>query len=716
MIPQRFQLHPLVLALCACAALPAYADDTQALDTITVTDTKENTNGETLQKAYAGGQVSNAGRIGVLGEQNAADVPFNVVSYTSDLIENQQADTIADVLENDASVTSGFGYGNYAEKFMIRGFELNGEDISFGGMYGVLPRQIVLTDIAERVELFKGSSAFANGVSPTGTGVGGAINIEPKQAAMNQKTTLTGGFESDGYFYEGLDTGTRFGQDKAFGVRLNVKHGEGDTAIDHESRQNDSVYIGLDHQGEKSRTTLDFGNQHSQVDDGRSVVYVGSALTSIPEAPDASTNYSAPWTYSDMKTTFGMLRHEVDFAPNWTAYAGIGANDTDEHGQYSSPTLTDTTGTATIGRMEVPYWAQSVSGQAGVRGKVLTGDVSHQLNAGYSSYFRKTGSAYEMSASQATNIYNPSELTYLANSWTGGDMDDPAVRSRTRSNGISTADTIGLMDDTVLLTLGARYQQIDLYNYDYSGNPSDSFTANEWSPVYGVVYKPVQNVSLYANHIEALQPGDAAPSSAANAGNTVGIKRSKQNEIGVKYDNQQIGGGLSLFEIKQPNAYTDSSTNVYGYYGEQRNRGVEINAFGVPYQGVKLLGSAAWTDAVLTKTQDGTNTGNTAVGVAKYQFVVGPEWDLPGLQGWTLSARVVRTGPQYANASNTLELSPWTRLDLGVRYTKTFGDNKLVVRTNVENITNENYWASAAGGYLTQGNPLTAKISASWSF
>lgn len=717
----RLRINPLTIAILSCTTLSsmqvqADTNDIKTLDTVTVSDAAIS-GGDTLENAYAGGQVATAGRIGVLGEKNANDVPFSVVSYTSELIENQQAETIADVLNNDASVQSGLGYGNYAEKYMIRGFELNGEDVSFGGLYGVLPRQIVLTDIAERVELFKGSSAFANGVSPSGSGVGGAINIEPKKANEKQRTTLSTDISSGGYMTEGVDTGTRFGANNQFGLRVNVKHGDGNTAIDDESRQNNSFFVALDHRGERSRTELDAGHQQSKVDGGRSVVYLGSALTEIPDSPDSDTNYAPYWASTDLKTTFGMLRHEYDVTNNWTAYAGIGANDTEEHGQYSSPTVIDSAGNATIGRMEVPYWAQSVAGQAGVRGNLMTQNVSHQINLGYSGFFRKTGSAYEMdSYSQSTNIYSPADLNYQATQWSGGDMDAPSVRSRTRANGLALSDTLGFNEDTILLTLGARYQQIDVYNYTYTGEFSDMFAENSWSPVYGIVYKPLEHVSLYANHIEALQPGEAAPSTATNAGNMIGIKRSKQNEIGAKYDNKRIGGGISLFEIEQPNAYTDSATNQYGYYGEQRNRGLELSLFGTPVETVRLLSSATWIDAELTETNDGLNEGNQAVGVAGSRYVVGGEWDIPGVQGWTALANVVRTGSQYADAANTLELSPWTRLDLGVRYTKPFNDNTLTVRANVENITNEDYWASATGGYLTQGNPLTAKLSASWSF
>ncbi len=56
--------------------------------------------------AFLDGQVANGGRMGMLGQQNAMDVPFNIISYTSKLVEDQQAKTIADVVANDAGCST----------------------------------------------------------------------------------------------------------------------------------------------------------------------------------------------------------------------------------------------------------------------------------------------------------------------------------------------------------------------------------------------------------------------------------------------------------------------------------------------------------------------------------------------------------------------------------------------------------------------------------
>ncbi|GHK53520.1 hypothetical protein KPZU09_32560 [Klebsiella pneumoniae] len=83
--------------------------------------------------AFLDGQIAHGGRLGMLGEQKAMDVPFNVIGYTSKLIQDQQAKTIADVVSNDAGVQAVQGYGNFAETYRIRGFKLDGDDMTMGG-------------------------------------------------------------------------------------------------------------------------------------------------------------------------------------------------------------------------------------------------------------------------------------------------------------------------------------------------------------------------------------------------------------------------------------------------------------------------------------------------------------------------------------------------------------------------------------------------------
>lgn len=63
-----------------------------------------------------------------------------------------------------------------------------------------------------------------------------------------------------------------------------------------------------------------------------------------------------------------------------------------------------------------------------------------------------------------------------------------------------------------------------------------------------------------------------------------------------------------------------------------------------------------------------------------------------------------------------MELSSWTRFDLGARYVIAAGDTPITFRFNVDNVANNAYWSSSLGGYLVQGQPRTFKASVTVDF
>lgn len=723
---------PTLLAmLISAAACPAFA-----ATTATTTDTsKDNEStmtvvapagsdfkpgGDELVPAYLDGQVINGGRMGMLGQQNAMDVPFNVVGYSSKLIEDQQAKTIADVVRNDASVQNVQGFGNYAENYRIRGFDLYGDDMTLGGLPGIMPRQIIAANLIDRVEVFKGANALMNGSATTG--VGGMINVEPKHADDIPLTRVGIDYTSSSQVGVSLDAGRRFGDDNQFGVRVNLLNREGETAVDDAKRRATVAAVGLDYRGDNLRTSLDVGYQKQTAHGGRQGVDI-SAIDFIPEVPSATHNTGQKWAYSDIESKFAMLRGEYDIAQNWTLYGGIGGQYSQEYGAYGSPKVSAANGAAEIYRMDVSSIYDGASGMFGIRGKFDTGFVNHNVNLGYSASRIRFKSAYDTSAYQSTNIYDTQDIPAPVLDGTntrGGDLDVPRVKERTRAQGILLSDTLGMLDDKVLLTLGTRHQKISYGAYDYGTQAETANTRYEksrWTPAYGVVVKPWEHVSFYANHIEALQKGANAPTTAKNYGSSTDIIHSKQNEVGVKLDYQRVGGSLALFDISKPSAFINGD-GIYALDGEQRHRGIELNVFGEPVLGLRLNGSATWINAQLTKTQNGANDGNSPIGVPAYNFVLGAEYDIEPVQGLTATALINHNGAQYVNATNTRKLDSYTTLDLGVRYSMKLKENDMIWRVGVDNVTNEKYWANVEGyGWrIYQGDPRTLKVSMSYDF
>lgn len=668
--------------------------------------------------SYAGGQVARGARLGVLGNQQLKDVPFSVTAFTAKTIADQQAQTVGDVLLNDASVRQSAGFGNFSQVFMIRGLPLNGDDISYNGLYGVLPRQIIATEALERVELFKGPNAFVNGVTPGGSGIGGGVNLQPKRAGDTPTRSVTLDSNGSGRTGGHIDLGQRFGEDQRFGARLNLLQREGQTRIDDEDQRSTLATLGLDYRGERLRLSADVGYQKQVINQGRPVVYLASTLDKVPHAPSAKGNYAQSWSYSQLEDTFGMARAEYDFSDNWTGYVAGGAKHTRENGVYSSLTLNDLAGNGRGGMLYSPHDEDNQSLMAGLNGRVQTGPISHQLNLGLAGMWGEQRSAFENIGAASryfNNIYHPTPQPRPTPTSFGSDIHDPRIVGKNQLKSAALSDTLGFIDDRVLLTLGLRRQSISVDGWNTtSGARTARYQESITTPVYGLVLKPWEYVSFYANRIEGLAKGPTPPTSASNSQDTFPPVRSKQVEAGVRLDMDTFGGSLGVYRIEQPSSYTQDG--IFRVDGQQLNKGVELSLYGEPLRGLRLLGGATMMKTRIDGSVNGVNDGNRAVGVPSFQLNIGADWDVPGVEGAALSARLLRTGGQYVNASNSLSLPTWNRFDLGSRYRFKLDEKDITLRANLENVANTAYWASANGGYLTQGTPRTLKVSATLDF
>ncbi|MHC6226881.1 TonB-dependent siderophore receptor [Pseudomonas sp. X10] len=676
---------------------------------------------------WQGGQLARSARLGVLGNQAISDVPFSVVSYTAKTIADQQARTLGDVLLNDAAVRQSAGFGNFSQVFTIRGLPLSTDDISYNGLYGVLPRQIITTEALERVELFKGPNAFINGVSPQGSGIGGAVNLVPKRAEDTPTRSITFDYATGSQVGGHLDIGQRFGEDNRFGARINLAKHDGGTGIHNETQHSSLIAIALDYRGERLRLSTDLGYQKERINEGRAVIYPTG--TKVPRAPSARDNYSQSWSWSQLEDTYGMVNAEYDLNDHWTAYAGGGAKHTRENGEYSSLYVSDENGTARGGLLYSPHDEDNKSAIAGLNGHFATGPVSHRVNFGLSGIWGEQRSAYEAlyTASRfPTNLYNPIQVPRPVppDTYFGSDLHDPRIVGKNRIKSAAVSDTLGFLDDRVLLTVGVRKQSISVDGWNTaSGARNADYDETITTPVYGLVIKPWEHVSLYANRIEGLAQGPTAPSSGVTNPNEVfPPRRSKQIEAGVKLDWDSFGATLGVYRIEQPNSATytapGASLGTFTVDGEQVNKGVELNLFGEPLDGLRLLTGAVFMHTELKKTTGGATDGNRAPGVPRFQFNLGADWDIPGIQGAALNARLLRTGGQYVNTSNSLSIPAWTRVDLGGRYSFRLDEKQVTLRANVENVANKAYWASAStsNNYLTQGTPRILRLSATVDF
>ncbi|WP_076997479.1 TonB-dependent siderophore receptor [Variovorax sp. KK3] len=693
------------LVFAAAGAAAQATDPSTTLREVTVTGDSDNT-----PAPYAGGQMSRGSGLGMLGNTSVMNSPFSSTGFTSELIQNQQARTIGEVLANDPSVRLATAAGGFSEDITVRGFNIAGGDVGLNGLYGLTSSSRVPTEIVERIDLLKGPGTLINGIPPGGS-IGGSINVLTKRATDEPLTRVGIGYIGKSQYGASVDLGRRFGEAKEWGIRVNGAFRDGEASVDNGKQQVGVGAIGLDYRGSRLRWSLDAYTQREDIEGFRPQIGFQPTLRALPAPPDSRANWY-PGTTLKLKDDVVTSRIEYDITDRITAYAGIGYREgTAEQMFPSTTTAMDGLGNFSLRNGYYDSYSKTTSADIGVRGHFATGSVAHTVVVSASDLEQELGNFYVASTGTVrSSIYNPSALPIV----TGARLD-PQLASKAHNYSIAIADTMSFANDRVLLTLGLRDQTVDLKNFSTTtGLRTASYEQSATSPLAGIVFKATDKVSIYGNYTKGLTRGGVAPTTARNAGEVFPPYQSEQYEAGVKVDWGTIMTTASVFQISRPNSLTDPTTNVYSFDGEQRNRGVELAAYGEPVRGLRLMGGITFNDAKVTRAAQ--YVGNDAYGVPDRTFNLGVDWDVPGVPGLSLNGRVIYTDSVWASNANTVSIPSWTRFDVGARYSTRLAGKGLVLRAGIENLADKNVWLVSSNNYLTMSAPRTFVLSAAMDF
>ncbi len=704
-------LSPVAHAQAAADSAPGASDTHHTLPAAVV---KTDAIVDEPVKPYAGGQIANGGRLGLLGNRSAMDTPFSVSNYTAQRLEDQQALTLGDTLTKDPSIRLTGQTGGVTDSFYIRGFPINEgnlSDFAFDGVYGVAPNYHVFTEYVERVDVLKGPGALLYGMSPNG-GVGGVVNIVPKRPLAKDLTRFTADYTSDSQVGGHVDMSRRFGSERQFGIRFNGLHRQGGTPLDNQRSRADVGALSLDYQGERFRATLDVIEQYQWIDAPTRPFLVTSGIA-VPSAADGRRNVTQSWGWWKSYDQSTLLHAEYDVNSNVTVFADAGGAKTDvARLSDQTPTIIDAAGDTRSTSQNWKFQVNRWSADTGLRAHFDTGPVKHALTLQASLYQDRLAQASNSGTAIVSNIYSPVASPAQA---IASPSSVPKVSS-SQLTGVALADTLSVLNDRVQLTAGLRHQQVESDNFSAAtGAKTTSYDKSAVTPLVGIVFKPVQNVSLYANYIEGLSKGDIAPAAASNAGQVFAPYKTKQHEVGVKVDFKNVMATLAAFRITKPSGQLSGA--VFTVDSEQRNQGLELTVAGEPLQGIRVLGGVTLLDAKLTKTPSAATTGNRPVGVPTWMANVGAEWDLPWVSGLTLTSGVNFTGREYVNQANTQSVPGWTTVDFGTRYTTSIHGKSTTFRAGLLNAFNRKYWSGVASfGTISLGAPRTLFASATVDF
>ncbi|WP_431509189.1 TonB-dependent receptor [Variovorax sp. DAIF25] len=662
---------------------------------------------EVLAAPYAGGQVARGGRLGMLGTADIFETPFSTKAYTAELIRNQGARNVNDMVANDPSIRTSLSATSPLDQSSIRGFLTNSDAYLFDGLEGLFAYSNIPIQHYERLEVLKGPAAGLVGASGYGSTTGGSFNLVPKRATDTPVRSITLSANQRSLLGTHVDLGQRFGADHQFGARINLSAEDG-RVYDGADRRLAAAQIALDYRGDRFRAVLDAGytRRTSSPLFNHWLLQAGAAL---PPPPDPKVHPKPSWEMLEVRQPFALLSTEWDFADNWTAYARFGKlRETAPERRYIDQTTINGLGQVNYSSASSLLWTQSNQvADVGVRGSFSLGATKHKLALSAVSQRQQLldmrSQSLPLPQRVVGSIYTPK---LVPNPFAFGvpvvqGVDSPALDL----DSLAVADTISAFDDRLFVTLGARHQRIKKLPYDQS----------KTTPTVAALYRFDHGISVYGNYAESLAQGAVAPAGARNAGEQLAPYLSRQHEFGLKWDRGSHGLTVAYFDIRKATAFVDSD-NFFRAAGLQRNKGVEIESFGEIGKGLRLLGGVAWIDARMSKTAGGASDGRKAIGVPEFTANLGLEYDVPAMPGLTLTGRYIYTDSAWVDLANTQRVPSWKRIDIGARYATRVNGVATTLRAGISNLLDDNYWTIAGRNFISVAPPRTWQVQASFDF
>ena len=706
-----------LLALGLLLAPTAQAADTE-LPAVTVTG--EDTSGYQAHSASVGGFEATP----------LLDTPASISVVTEALIKDRQARLLSEVLQNDASVGESYAPVGYYENFVVRGFSLNSASSYKINGRTITGEQNVGLENKQQVELLKGLSGLQSGVSEPG----GLVNYVTKRPADVRSVTVSTDDRGSGYL--ATDVGGFFGNEQQFGLRANVAHEELHSYVEHTNGQRDFASLAFDWNiSPDALLQLDAEYQTREQRSAPGYQLLGGTRLPHHASPKkllAHQSGSNPVT-TDALNLNGNF--EYRFSDTWkgTVSASRSRVVIDDYSSFAWGCY----GSASCASAAVPNYfspegdydiydfrspddtRRNDEVQAAFTGAFDTVGLGHELSVGASAFRRVVDKrdTINVMIGSANIDSEPADFVRY-----DGPLNDSYRRLDSRQYGLFFNDRISFNEQWQTV-LGGREVRLDEETFDSQGETTRHTQRYVFLPQAALIYKPLHNLALYTRYSKGLSLGGEAAWFTTNAFEILAPTVSRQIEAGIKYDWQRISLAAALFQIRQAYQYSrpnDDGTFTFTQQGEQKNTGLELSANGWASQRLQIAASVAAIRARVSDSGTPAYEGHQAINVPTLRASLQGDYVLPGIEGLALLGGVQYSASKYANRQGGVETGAYAIFNVGSRYSTRIDGYDTVFRLTVDNLFDKRYWRDAGeylgDGYLFQGAPLTARLSASINF
>ena len=693
------------------------------------------------------------------------EVPQSVGYVTKELILDQGATTVNEVVKNISGVNQNSSYND----FSIRGFRATGNRNSGNLLNGMraqtsLWKQSSLANI-ERVEVIKGpASALFGNAAP-----GGVINRVTKKPLFENKNSITVGVGSWNTLKTYGDFTGPLNPKKTLLYRLNLGYEKTDSFRDLQGSESIIAAPSFSYiPNEKTHVNVDFvyQNFNGKIDRGQSVPADGNVYsTPISRSLSAANDFLKENT---LNTTIALTHKFSDHISLNAIYLNSSySEDMLEHTQanlyykqignganafrYADPNKVMMTA-----NQRKRYFANN-SFNTYFNFNFNTGILKHKLLVGYDYFIseQKAGSssisAQGYLSKDKTKVVNT--YTTTANVLAGSvqtpttnvpvfDLYDPIAGNAYKdiskyiwkqntlnpyeeySHGVYVQEQIDI--SIVKLLVGLRQEWFtETLNKETTKEISRQTSA--FIPRVGLVVEASENINLYSTWVKGFQPqGANIQSDPDRYGGPFDYMKSELYEVGLKTEwfNKRLSATLAIFKITQENSLEQSPKAGKADWRvpvDEESNGFELDVAGQILPNFSVVANYAYTDARIVKLKEEgaikdlnvqrPSTPRHAANLwTKYIFENG---SLKGLgAGIGVSYASERLG-QVGRRATAASYPDYTLLN-AVLYYKV---KDVQLQLNVNNVLNRTYWISGYDNLRNfPGAPRNINASVTYRF
>ena len=642
------------------------------------------------------------------------DIPQAMTVITEAQIQDQQLRSVADVLYFVPGATPGTGESN-RDQITLRGnnttadFFIDGirDDAQyFRDFYNI-----------ERLEVLKGPNAIIFGRG----GGGGIVNRVTKRSQLRSARHGTLAGDSDGGVRLAGDIDQPLGAN--VGLRVNGLYEKGESFRRHVDLERYGIAPTLGIlAGPDTRVDLSYEYFHDRRTTDRGVPSLSDGdATTVDEPIDGfdRTFFGDPdKSYAKADVNLATLAVEHRFGEGLTLRNRTMFGDYDKFYQNIFPnSAANGGGTVSLSAYNDTTKRRSLFSQTDLIWDHRLGGIDQTLLVGFEVGQQKSRQR------RLNGFFQPANSTSLVVS-----LDDPTIdadvifrplnANGTASNSARSKANVAAVyiQDQIRLSpmfeivAGLRFDRFELDVTNLNNGAEFARTDELWSPRLGLIFKPRDNLSIYASYSRSYLPQSGDQFGSLDL-STEALKpeRFDNYELGAKWEPVEgLLATAAIYQLDRTNTRFQVSPGVFALTGEQRSKGLELGLERSITDDWQISAGYSWQKAEVREATTACTSGGCKVPlVPRHSLSLWSRYNVTDRLGVGLGA--IARSSSYASIGNMVKLPGYARFDAAVFYDIAKG---VKAQLNVENLFNADYFASAhSDNNIAPGAPTTAKLA-----